>query len=501
MENIEDIDAQLHLPEAIIQLIQSFLTRKEAASTVVLSKPWYKAWLTRPVLDFDEHDFPNVVQFLNFATTSMERYHESNLNIDTFKLWMDADDSYSFSRAIELIVNALKIGAVDFNVELDLPFSFPLPKEVFESKPLVELSVNGCIISDVDVICSRLKSLSLLMVHIEDSMIRRIILNCPRLENLLLYNCNGIDEVNVGRMVNIKNLCYYQGVTTTMRGKIPLIRFEENGSTAEFCRLTSLLLERVKIDEMLFSDFSSKFPCVKNLKVHHCLGCVNFDISSHSINSISLAHMMRLKIRLDVPNIHKFKFSGATNIPLLYVVPAASMEWESNIALSCWNNLRVWWFLELNDFLTNLCTSKITLGIELMRVRDAECLPEFAGNFKPMVENLTLQVNSLLSDGGVALADGLCWSFRPKFINLHLNNTKDRRSHTITELQKQSNEFVLILSKKLMYPVRLQDLEQANIEILEDEQWRPLDPITFHNDVARMEKDVHIRFQLSWRQH
>ncbi|KAL8515511.1 hypothetical protein ACS0TY_014266 [Phlomoides rotata] len=398
MGDRQNLAAELDFPEAAIQRIQGCLSPKEAASTVVLSKSWYNAWLSRPLLHFDQRYFPSADGFFSYVRRSLERYHRSYLKLESFSLRMN--DSSSHNHATEFIARAVILGATDFNLEFSPPVQeYVLPRELLELESLVRLSAVGCTISGLDVLGPQLKTLSLYKVCIGGAMLfpgdwHTIILDCPGLENLILSDCEGFDVVDVARM-----LTYVYSISVIRVGNrptskdIPRISFGPFG----FFRLTSLLLERLDTDSMLFSNFSVMFPYVKDLTLRHCDGCLDFRISSTSIHYISLAHTQRLKIRLDAPNLVKFKFSGATSIPELSVV-SASRKWESDITLSCRRNLRFMWFLELNEFLLSLSTSKITLDIDLLRVREIERLPNVRPYSKPMVANLMLGGSSLTSD-------------------------------------------------------------------------------------------------------
>lgn len=509
------VDAKLHLPEPIIQHIQSFLSGKEAASTALLSKSWYNSWLTRPILDFDDRDFQylpeNDKMFLSFAKTSMNRYCELELDIQSFKLCMNVRDLDSYSIATELIVKAVKLGANDVDLKFNpLISEYLLPKELFQAESLVGISAAGCRVSEMEVMCSRLKSLSLHRVSLGDSLIRDIMSGCPLLEELVLSDCGGFALVNVGRMVKLKILTAIR-IVTPFSWKIPLIEFEEQSDSSviggrpnasEFSYLSDLLLERVKINKELFCDFSNKFPSIRNLTVHFCDGCVRFDISSHSLKYISLAHTKKLEIQLDVPSIHRFKFSGAM-IPSLSLM-AAPREWESDITFTCWKNLGVSWFLQLKLLLTNLSLSKINLCIDLFREKLIDCPPYIEDCCKPVVENLTLRVHCLTA-ATVALWDGVFWSFRPKIITQSLFPILyDRRG-------KASNELLQLLCKKFMELEssncynsngNMDELEVVDAEFFEDtlRKWQPIPWKTLSDAFIGLEEEVQVRFRLRWGQ-
>ncbi|GFP88652.1 putative F-box/LRR-repeat protein at3g59230 [Phtheirospermum japonicum] len=113
------VAAEFVLPEAIIHHIQSFLDGKQAAQTTILSKSWHTAWLTRPNLDFDQRLFPNCGdEFSEFTRTTLLRYQDLNLKIESFKLRMKGWEKYSHPLANVLIAKAIENGATDLNFEL-----------------------------------------------------------------------------------------------------------------------------------------------------------------------------------------------------------------------------------------------------------------------------------------------------------------------------------------------------------------------------------------------
>ncbi|GFQ06514.1 F-box/LRR-repeat protein at3g59200 [Phtheirospermum japonicum] len=191
---------EVQLPEPLIQRIQYFLVGKEAARTTVLSKSWRNAWLTRPNLVFDETDFyPETHKCLEYAKKTIQRYGESNSKIESFKLCIRNEWSVSSDHVKEIILAALKLRAT--HLSFKLLRDFVLPNEVFGSENLVGLSVEGCnidlgIMSQKVTRCSRLGSLCLYSVGIENHMISHIISSCPLIENLSLTDIN---DFYVGR--------------------------------------------------------------------------------------------------------------------------------------------------------------------------------------------------------------------------------------------------------------------------------------------------------------
>ncbi|KAL8471509.1 hypothetical protein ACS0TY_028958 [Phlomoides rotata] len=173
---IEAIRGETQLLEEMIQHIQSFLSGEEAARTAILSESWYTAWLTRPDLDFFDPDVAN---------KTLQRYHELNRKIQSFKLWLSFRDS---PKAEELIVKAMNLGATDLHIRLVFDV---LPHVLLESETLVRLSVSCCKIDlrGQKISCSRLKSFSLSQVSIEGNTFWDMISTCPLIEELKLSGC------------------------------------------------------------------------------------------------------------------------------------------------------------------------------------------------------------------------------------------------------------------------------------------------------------------------
>ncbi|KAL8510285.1 hypothetical protein ACS0TY_017188 [Phlomoides rotata] len=363
MEKGKRVETEFQLPEAIIQHIQTFLCGKEAAQTTLLSKSWYAAWLTRPNLDFDQKAFARKTdngtqscanRFWEFVNKTLERYEKLNLRIDSLRLRIrGSSKQYICSDVNELIMKALKMGASDFKIDCWI-CAFALPHEVLESEKLERLSVSGCKIGG-KVCCSRLKSLTLDNVHAVGNIIGDIISSCPFIENLSL--------------------------TGSVVGPIFL---------HEFCKLKRLSLNRVNVLPSYFNDFSSRFPCLKDLAIHHCCGFKVIQISSHSLECINFTEdeVKQRRLKFDVPNIRKFTFSGSS-IPSLSFETTTSI-WESNISIKRQTPPGPRWFLDLNKLLKGLSPSKVCLSLKILAQRSLDNKGKIPSLTKPKVNHLTI---------------------------------------------------------------------------------------------------------------
>ncbi|KAL3645039.1 hypothetical protein CASFOL_010219 [Castilleja foliolosa] len=357
-------EGEIYFPEPIIQRIQSFLTGKEAARTAILSKSWHGAWLTRPNLDFDDtyfrvNDYRNcssyVDKFKKYARTTIKRYEQSNLRIESFKLRMHFDKYHRADFAEEYILKALGVGAIRLCLRLKRSGLFVLPNEVFEVDNLVELSVSGCRIKLDDRVvikCRRLESLSLDKVRgITIDTVSKIVSSCPSIEKFSLLSefyqeyrfCPKATAMAVGVVDNL----------------IP--------------RLRCLVLSYASFKALCLDELLSRFPFLKDfsLYLNHCTDTIleeGIQISNRSLERIKLVlkgfarHIdrRRLRVKFDVPSVRKFTFEG-DDIPCLsFMSIPTSREWESHLSIKC---LTTFWFNDLSKLLTELSRSKTHLSL------------------------------------------------------------------------------------------------------------------------------------------
>ncbi|KAH6756157.1 hypothetical protein C2S53_004256 [Perilla frutescens var. hirtella] len=471
-----DVNDETGLPEVMIQHIQSFLTGKEAARTTILSKSWYNAWLTRPTLDFDQQNFTSgdpkssKTRFAKFATKSMARYQDLNRNIESLRLRCTRGNEIL---ANKLIVKALKMGATDLNLEMR-SITMVLPREVLESETLIRLSLSGRII-DGNVRFSRLKSLSLNRVHFKnEDMLRDIISCCLLIEELSLSHCK---------------------ISISGNGNVKMIALSAS-NLYELHKLRRLFLEKVSVDALFFTDFDSRFPCLKDLSVVGCHGYKTIQISSTSLERISLVQVNPLTSEFNVPNLVSFSYSGMA-IPSSLSIES-SREWEySYISIRCSRSvLSRSWFLKLNKSLTQFNPSKISLSIRRWywsrKGEEGDHIQP-----KPLVlENLTIERSIYLLNTYMLV--GLFRLCHPKFITLYWapRSCDDSFDHIVCKK----------LMKEMITPnsgIPDQDifgefgLKEVTVEIYREilAEWRPLllnEPI--YDSIEWKKIRFHLRF-------
>ncbi|KAL8515767.1 hypothetical protein ACS0TY_014454 [Phlomoides rotata] len=146
-------------------------------------------------------------------------------------------------------------------------------------------------------------------------------------------------------------------------------------------------VERIDVDTLFFDDFSSKFPCLKDLSLHGCGGYKGIKIYSPSLECISFTQDRILRAKFDIPSIRKFTFSGA--IPSLSFKTTTNI-WECDISISCCRSPSAKWILKLNKLLTKLSLSKVSLTLKMYFRRRFDCVQDINVLLKPQVENLVI---------------------------------------------------------------------------------------------------------------
>ncbi|KAL3640870.1 hypothetical protein CASFOL_015838 [Castilleja foliolosa] len=485
---------EFQLPEPIIQHIQSFLTRKEAARTSVLSKSWHSAWLTRPILEFNENDFQRYrtapvlgwddddvfnYDFPDFAKKTIQRYEESNLKIERFSLCIKTEISSMVDLASELILRALKIGVT--HLSCDYFREFVLPKEVFEAENLVKLSLVGCKIGINSIKCLSLKSLSVKEVGIES--VYNIISSCPLIQKLSLSYIYETDEA-----------------WPTVLPKLSELR--------------CLVLCDVRFGTLwCLGDLLPMFPYLQDLTL---IDCTNVrEVCSPSLERLTFKQYFGSRVEFDIPSIDKFTLE-CSFLPSVCFKSTSSKYWESHVSITCEYDrahLSTSWFLELNQLLTELSQSKIYLSLHVKSKYSFDYeVGGFEGLTRPQVENVTVNMNRLPSLSCYALFDGLFRICRPRFITLYLLPEWRDDPDLLPEWHdyaKKNNDFIcktLVQGMKgacsfqslCMYG--LHDLEEVNVVIYDEAvpAWRPL-PLESLLDASRsLTEEQKIQFQLKW---
>ncbi|XP_021773656.1 F-box/FBD/LRR-repeat protein At1g13570-like [Chenopodium quinoa] len=193
------------LPDNLIETILMYMSIKEAAKTSILSRQWRYKWTTIPVLNFNLEslnipiravtaiDDQSGVDKYNHIINTVLKQHSGNVQkikmtiINKKRRNDDLQVPNEFRWIQELILG------------YNLKISYNLPPFIFSCKSLEVLRLECCIFtSPLSMIAlPKLKTLDLRNATFRPSCLESHISQCPLLENLRLYDVEGIVDLTL----------------------------------------------------------------------------------------------------------------------------------------------------------------------------------------------------------------------------------------------------------------------------------------------------------------
>ncbi|KAJ3702116.1 hypothetical protein LUZ61_005821 [Rhynchospora tenuis] len=205
------IDRISSLPNDVLAHVLSFLSTRDAVRTCVLSKRWRNTWTIVPVLNFNFYEFPTELvsededddidenikeelKFDSFVRSVLENRGPSHLDTVTFRgefmshfyepsmRWLDRS-ALLMPRVISAMIPVFE------QKELNLPDSV-FSCASLELLELIHCPYNGTAYLKQDSIAlTSLKTIKLVNLALDDDFARKLLLGCPVLENLRLFDC------------------------------------------------------------------------------------------------------------------------------------------------------------------------------------------------------------------------------------------------------------------------------------------------------------------------
>ncbi|XP_078154565.1 F-box/LRR-repeat protein At4g14103-like isoform X2 [Carex rostrata] len=202
------IDRISSLPDDVRTHILSFLTTREAMQTCVLSKRWINIWAFVLDLEFNIEEFglPKnfndrmavefVTKFKLLVKSALEKRETSCVN--RFRLWLNSGIYWPCTQAfVDCIGDVIKLGPRECLVEMTLCEDWRLNTNlIFTCASLIKIQlylhiVDNCVVditpNSVNLPC--LKTLHLDGVAINDNSLKKLLLGCSMLEELVLEKC------------------------------------------------------------------------------------------------------------------------------------------------------------------------------------------------------------------------------------------------------------------------------------------------------------------------
>ncbi|KAL3640911.1 hypothetical protein CASFOL_015879 [Castilleja foliolosa] len=432
------------LPQPILHHILSFLSKKCATQTSVLSKPWHQIWSSRPKIELCESDFP-WGRFLSALDNIFQRYHDQNLSIQELYL----EIVFDYGSVVSVLNKWMPIVKV-FNLNLSLKYCH-IPLSILVARSLKNLYMESCILS-----------------HQNPSSVGKF----QYLQTLHLFSVYVRDDADaIGKMVSS---CH---------------------------RLKSLTLDEIKFSNDSLNFFSfNHLPNLEYLHLYCCYGFTEFHLFSRSIKHLIIDNYLNdsfEKATIHAPSILYFKYRGSCILSISFTT-TNDHEWKSEIDLSFEKvGADSSWFVKLNKLLSALSRSEISLTLcncLMKEIEDSVDDDDTRLYRQPvMVENLKLCLRPAVLFRGF-IHNILFRVCHPR------NIAADKCIHNMEPEHKEVNEVlyeILIMEREVTgHCLWRQDLEDVRVEAFDESgkvrQWRRLvqgTSLADHNNLC---------FRLKW---
>ena len=460
-----------YLPEGIIHRILRFLGATDQARVCVLSKDWLHAWQTYPAPTFSDQPLRCLFQqALGRGDEECEKYcrqgrlkfqdhvkrtllnykgeHIQELTLDIYHIG-DEDSAATLDKLLEIAmekgVKQLKLLIHRYHCIKDsAEYYYVLPISILRAQSLTDLEIKRCRFPACNqlfnggkfLVFNNIKSLSLACVYIEDEKFQLLLSACPLIHNLDVKLCEGLTRIKVVNLPRLKKLDMRHEIRKSLIFAVDAPSLESL-SISYFGRtwrvlqlpasqnLRELVLLNTYITNTFFNDWPSIFPRLEILELHHCHVFQNINLISHSLKHIRFSFAAESLVELDAPNIIDMKISvSAETMQKVSFKGALPRQCVSDLCIiPCyWSSIDVSWFMKLNELLSNLNPSKISLRIccasPLSEHASFEGIPTFDAH--PVdIEHLDLTESRADLPRYLTFLDGLFWACHPKHFVLH----------------------------------------------------------------------------------
>ncbi|KAI8552776.1 hypothetical protein RHMOL_Rhmol06G0294000 [Rhododendron molle] len=249
------------LPDAVLCHILSFMPTKYAVLTSVLSKRWQYLWTGVNTLDFDNSLLFHEPDDGSSAELELLRFTEfvnmvlSLSDVLCLKRFCLRLESFCVLELVDSWICAVTKGNVQ-KVELHYGeyykwFPVVLPRAIFTSKTLVDLTLDGPILLVVDasVWLPSLKILNLVdLLYENNDSLQKLFSKCPILEELCISRCRS----GTGGELNVS--------VPTLR-RLTITRFGDGIHD----HLTKLVVNAPKLEHIHLSDYVTQEFLLENL--------------------------------------------------------------------------------------------------------------------------------------------------------------------------------------------------------------------------------------------
>ncbi|XP_078158067.1 F-box/LRR-repeat protein At4g14103-like [Carex rostrata] len=229
-ENNDNIGRVSNLPDDVLTHILSFLSTRNAVQTCILSKGWLNMWTSLPDLKFDIKEFglPEIIddevdvelfvtKFKLLVKSVLEKRQTSRVN--RFELYLDSVIFWPCKAVADYIGDVMMLAPRECSIKLRSREKLNLNTDlIFTCASLIYLELCLSIkvlnfvaikLNSVNLPC--LKTLKLHGISMRDDSLKKLLLGCFVLEELVLENFNiGIVEICSNTLKNLVlgSYCY-----------------------------------------------------------------------------------------------------------------------------------------------------------------------------------------------------------------------------------------------------------------------------------------------------
>ncbi|KAI5648262.1 hypothetical protein M9H77_34267 [Catharanthus roseus] len=349
--NIDDaLDRVSELPESILHHILSFLPVKDAARTSILSKRWEGVWDTLPYLDFYLDFFDTKIsstegkrrhfqQLLESANKIILSRCQHIASIEKLRLWIpdiSAEQWLHTNKPLDVTIERL-ISYVAHTALKELYFTnsnacfaglLNLPCTILSAKSLNVLSLYRfdlrTLSSSLDVKFPSLSKLYLGRVFLEDDIMGKLIVGCPSLEDLKLYDCQGLKTIYLTGLPKLKQFVVLFIQVELIVIEAPKLQVLEVLDPSPLCQVivaTCSSLSEVRlygefIEEQWLHHFISQCLFLEKLMLSMGSRIQGNEVRENvaRISSYSLKNLIffsrNLKVEITAPNLKKLCFES-----------------------------------------------------------------------------------------------------------------------------------------------------------------------------------------------
>ncbi|CAI9115757.1 OLC1v1016749C1 [Oldenlandia corymbosa var. corymbosa] len=381
------------LQEGITHRILSFLSEDDKQTTRDLSEEWSDAVDTYPTLSFDPVEVKDVENTLLRHTFGgiplpyqlkivTDFIPDDHADVDPARLdkWLTT----AVGNGVRELI--LSIGCCPYYC---CPSNYIIPDCILGAKSLTMLSLTNCKFPDKlkaqQILCKNLHTLMLRNVSISNDILSSLIMSCPLIEHLGIENCKDLDKAKLINIPCLKELHigHFQcDGEDSLRVEIdaPNLKAAKFGGSCglhfvegveSYRNLQKLMFMRTTLSNLFFDNVVNKLSHLRSLAVISCNGFAEFNLTSNSLE--------KFEFKPDVHDLpaQQLKVNSRSLIDfhlcLLYVnvFPRVSFisfspQLKTEVSIFYDPDRRdKSWFPRMEDTLSGLAPSKISLHIEV----------------------------------------------------------------------------------------------------------------------------------------